>query len=554
MAYKYWDAGAFSGATDDAPLSSAALVRARRNLEQISDERMVKSAAVSLGDIYRRWHSLWPAVAHVQWIYIDDPLDSITVRLRAAIDVSVGYSSGSWTPDEAVALYATTATNGVIDLPPDDVADWAGDGLILDLVTVGNRILTADSKDRRGWVAVLVWIKSEINTNVDFAGEIFRPEGYYRTNGQLYLDVDIGAVPASNPPERAMVLTGFWGDQGTEREPFGDPRLLQFCDDHNTNDAADRWISVSPPVGLVGSASSASLYANFYAVGVCEVYGITVEQIPRTLTRPDESLLYNSEPARWQGVRMLARESVDIARRRVPLYGSQSSPAQTLTHSVDPDIIDTLPWRMFADSARGTTNTEYNWGGDINETTWTAITAHAVISADTAGNGLAPADDRNGWHSKTTIAVYQNRHTDAASAITGGKFRLRALDLAQVEIVAGDEVEIDLAMQRLAIGGVASTWPSGWVPLGDTVVGTFEFREWGSRGMLANPEAPNVRAPSHDWYRLSHVELTLPETDLTYPCIITVEMKSKDRWSGSHGVYLAVITSTLGAQYLIPED
>ena len=546
MAYKYWDASAFSGATDDAPLSSAALVRARRNLGQINDERMIKSASVTMLDEYQRWHSVWPAVAHVQWIYIVDPLDFITVRLRAAIDVSIGYSSASWTPDKAVALYATTATTSVIDIPPEDIAGWAGDGLLLDLDSVGNRILTADSKGRRGWVAVLVWIQSEINTVSDFEGDI----GSLRGSGECYLDVTSGTKPTTNPPERAVTLTGYSGDQTAERRPQGDPRLLQFCDGFNLVDPADAWISMSPPPTSVGFTDS--MAAHIWAMGVCEVYGVTVEQVPKALSRPAESLLYNSEPARWQGVQMLARESVDMSRRRVPVYGSQSSPAQTLTHASDPDIIDRLPWRWFADDYVGDTHDEYEWGGGINETTWTAISAHPVVTADAAGNGLAPANDRNGWQSKTSMAVFQNRHTDAAHAITHGKFRLVAYDLAQVLIVAGDEVEIELATQRLHSGATGPS-PEGWTPLGDTAVGTFEFREWGSRGMLANPEVPDVRKNSHDWYRLSHVELTLPETSLTYPCVIVVEMKSVDAWSGhTKNCYLAVVTSSLCARHLVP--
>ena len=86
-----------------------------------------------------------------------------------------------------------------------------------------------------------------------------------------------------------------------------------------------------------------------------------------------------------------------------------------------------------------------------------------------------------------------------------------------------------------------------WGPIAQTMWGLINYKQWQFRGCLLSETAPNVSRPGHDWFRVNHVELEMPETSLTYPCVLKIEVKRVD---ASPDVDLACVAASVARRDL----
>lgn len=505
MAFVYLDADALPVVTDDGPHSSMGLVISRENLAQIKAGRPTLTGTLAVAGESKRWCAVWPTICHIEWIRVPEPTQSATVRLRIdEVDWSVGMAGPAGDdPDFAVAIYVTSATDNTIDLPPSNQDDWApGAGEQLGLTAVAQTLdLTVNLRGRSGWVAVLVWIWSTLDEVEETSGTL----DAHRASGGLTVTWTAGnPASATNPFERALVPES--SETAQVLRDLGEVKQVGYYSGHT-----DREIYTVPPLLTSDSSLSGDPF-DLFGMGVLVVTGVAVELIPEALGRPVVDLFYSSEPIEQGGHYGMAAETLRLGRKLVTHHGS----------GVPYDHVSNMPW--FIRSSFG------GYPAEVDAT-------YRAIEAFPAFGAVPPSADRNGLRCKLTLAAVRSRRSSA----TAGTFniRLAAYDAAGAGglIVAGpDGPDIELNLQnRFNVS-------QPWSPLSQSIWGAVFGTTWQFRGCLLSVHLPNLSRDGHDWFRVSHHEILMPETSITYPCIIRVEIK---RTSPTPSIDIAAVAATL---------
>ena len=484
MAYAWIDDDAH-GSTDEGPLHAHHLVMAHRNLVAASEGRTHRGGWAVRFEYPERWCSVLPWMHGPFKIFLSEPCDTITVRLAYnQVEISGGGGGGS---DDAIYLYATVGPpNAPAHAPPRTSTGSLTDDWTLMAEVAGPDVveLTARTHGLTGLVLVYVWTWSLLEETPEDTGTI---TGEVWPGG-LRLSTYTPAI--SNPPERAVVpligATTVKGEVATEGVyqigylddgPYGANEPVAYC---------------IPPIDLPVTTTEPPGWSTF-RLGVIEVTGVSLEAAPGDIAVAEE-VFYCDQPASSNTVGGLVAEIARIARQRVPqplIYPAQVMPIST------PEVMQTI-----VDQGTG----------------WT------VVGAAMIGNATA---ESNGYHGSVTLGAIA--HPEGGGRVydrPNVEVRMRAYDVTEIpldpatstELSTGTTVPAELALQGFRVPGMVG----GTSPLeGYTLWGANEWDQWQSRGALL-PLSGDIVAGSRF---VQTLEAELDETDLTYPCIVTVEIR-----------------------------
>lgn len=488
--YEYIDQDARPAVTDDGPHSSMALTVMRDNLAVTKETRPPMTPSWKIVDTTQRSCGIWPVVCHVQPVWVHEPVQSINVHLRIdQVTWTIGLGVPEGSPDYGAAIYVTTAKEGILDLPPRLEDGWvAPSGEQLALTGTAQTVdLVADCKGRSGWVDVLVWIWSVIDTVPETSGTV---QGMYASGGLKLTSWSGAPSSAVNPWERAIMFRS--ADVEQADYDIMDVRQIAWYSGHTSKELY--------PVPLVHATAPPLTGADeidLYGMGVVVFSGVTCEIVPNDLPRPARELFYSSQPIEQTSHHGQSAETLRMGRQLIPQHGSGMT--------YDYDAAAQMPWFVRSDYAGNPDQIDDDW---------------QAIAATPAAGPIAPSADRDGLRAKVIVAVVRS----ARSTATAGEFffRIAAYTPGGALIVAGPDgpgVEINLQNRF---------WWERWGPIAHTMWGLINFKQWQFRGCLLSETAPNITRRGHDWFRCNHVEMEMDETDLTYPCVLKIEVKRAD--------------------------
>lgn len=458
-------------ALSDGSWASALLVRTQRNASAVHTERAPGIGHPYPADALPRWCSIYPVAAGLYWIWCARPPSSITVQVRLdSVEVADIY------------LTATCAdAGGRWDQPPSSLDDWSHAAVSAVASTV---TLTAATRGRRGWIAVMVWLQCEYNPTPVETGDT---RGTQAPGGLL-----IPGAPRDNPPEQAILAEPRTGTPAQRATPGVLGPLHQIGAWAEDFTGADDVAWLIPPWGWTGEGSAEDFAYSIYDVGVAVVEGVHLQAEPGAFRGPAEAAFYADEAVDELTHGGLARAIDDLISRRRPQWMCQAPRGTPATD-----------WLIRA----GAVGFERLASG----ATWRALAAAMVANAP---------DDRNGHRALLSLAVVDAATSGVLHGSTTIKLRIRALNLT-----TGAEIAVGATSTHGS--PVLAPWTGRDQAIAQSLWGGIAYGQgWQWRGMVAGyPRGSRERGglPGADWALLAHLDVEIAETGITYPCALVVE-------------------------------
>lgn len=481
---------------DDWPWSSFFWRTVRDDLAQVRAERFYKAGLSFRAGRTQRWCSLWPVPWGIFWLYVPEVCDEVIARVR---HVNVDFDDET-AGAAAINLYATTIRpGGGFATPPTNRSDWVSpQGAALTKTTTdATTTLTAPIIGRgSGWVGVLIWTWSEIRDTAEDSADVTGTNSLF---GTLELDL---AAPTTVVAERVVALldAGSAGSKdATSVSPTTAHQALHIYDAGSTTE-----YFLAPPHGAITENTSA-VEASVHTMGVIEVDGVSVAAKPSDEPGLPEQRVYEpGQPAGWRVHAPLAAAANRLVRTRVPTW---SLHPYSWSSTADQQGL----WGLRGDSLDAARVS----GANGDTTDYVAI--HRVLLD-------AAIADSDGYAAVCALFAIPWNNSGATPFSTMGAssipivLRLAAYSLGASPslIVAGSEFEALLPIQDW-------TLPANWQPLEwfMRIYRQWDHCQW--RGALAGRLSTHIDSTLSD--DVSLYELDMPETSITYPCQLRLQMR-----------------------------
>jgi hypothetical protein len=487
MAYKGWDQAAFS-VLNDGPHQAAGMLRVRDNLEQINDERFIKGGIGYHNGAEQRVCAAYPVALPPYLVHLKESVETITVRVELdAASWSVGTVGPAGAPLDAFRLCATTCQPGLNDMPPpfEDPA-WVAVGVA---AAAGSVELSANVKGRRGWVGVLVWVWSTLDTVAEDTGSA---KGATTSGGIEVQWAGAGPAAVTNPNERAIQIIPADGQGYAD---FIETAQVQFYENAPVILPApsDAVIWTAPTIWF----GDHQVYTiedgiSIYTMGVAVITGVAVETNPADVLAPAREEFFNSEHADEVGHEPLAAAV------------SRYSDLRVAQLSIGPGIQDNNRFWFYRSTHAG-------FSATVDTTAWFPMSG--VLSA----NPLVPSADRKGVRGVIILGMIR----EAAHASDNPEFECRLSSYTPWGAVQTSGTPTPFAFDLTHKYSPAFGWnafsQTYWI---EAAKGNAQFR-----GCLMSKSPPSLDYTSFDMLQFRWIEVFLDEAAVVYPCHFRFELK-----------------------------
>lgn len=370
---------------------------------------------------------------------------------------------------DSVWLYAIAQEFGMEARRPPAVREEWDDDVYGDEATVdaaaGTITLKADTHGMLGDVAIYLCGWSELSAQVDKSNAD-------DAGGADFQNVSAAAGGWGNPPERAI----FWDDNTHDAAT-----LHQFCYWDGGDDIA--WFV--PPIrpGVLRD----DLNMEVWSCGIIAITGMSICLDPDDPGVPGEAAYYIDEPVSEASAAGMVGELKRLVRSRVPMW-----------HCYPGKQYDTIYSNWYLMSAVG-----WNYAA--------GLTAGVEYAATVIDTGTA---DSNGYSGVISVAVVSGTPNETPIEIEA---RVIIRDWSGGAVVTGDWGD--------PVTAVMTTWLFGDtdVRIGSTLKHARQMEQWQTRGwLLSGPEGM-----TQDIQALTHIPFSIPETSITYPCRVIIELRSQ---------------------------
>lgn len=489
MAFSWVDDSAWP-ATEDGSWHSAALSQLRDNAQAISDERLPIGVVTFPASEPVRCCDIHASALGPFWVYLDpasgDTFDQINVIVR--VDTVEYPSEANGT--NAVHMHATLGDRtGYFQNPPTEYSNWDKtwqknqSGAQTFNVYVGPEITL-------GWVCVYVWFHSIRRTTAEDTGTV---TGYQSLGGLVLTGF---ALTPTDPMERAFTLEQFTDATGNV-ESLGRQYMIGYLDDSDTtNDIAYVYPLNTSEVGVDVVIPNWSIWE----CGVVPIREITVEPQAPTFQGPPAEAFYSATPVQWQNVRQLVQSIDNLIRYRVPHHMLHPGPGDSGSASSHSRM-----WNMFGNRI----------GSQITN-------SYQIVAATFVDEAIS---DTNGYKGIISILHCLNEIGAVESVNVPIQARMAVYSTAATPgggtLLANTEIG---TLSTAPLPNVERLVTDGYVPAVHHNWGPQVFGEWQGRGSLQFTD-PSIIGGTHDIQLIQNIEVDIAETDITYPCFVTLEVK-----------------------------